>query len=189
MRLPAAVLAALLAAGCNSQQAGNGNGASANRVAAAGSPAAAQMRPGQWEMTMRVASVEMPGVAPEMQEQLRSQLPPPQVSRSCLSQEDAANPVANFQRQVTQNPAMSCTLNDSIFTGGTIRISMTCSAANGQAEQRVAMVGGFTDSTVQMAVSADSVATATPGAPPTAVRIQSTLTGRRLGECDGTETG
>jgi hypothetical protein len=189
MKLPAAAFVALLLAACNSQQPGNGNGTAANRSVAAGPSAAAQMRPGRWEMTMRVASVEMPSAAPEMQEQLRSQLPPPQVSRSCLSPEDAANPVTNFQRQVTQNPAMSCTLNDSIFAGGTIRISMTCSAANGQAEQRVAMVGGFTDSTVQMAVSADSVTTATPGATPTAVRIQSTLTGRRLGECDGTETG
>ena len=198
MKLPIAAVAALLLAGCNSQG-GAGNGAAATQPGANGvamatnapaTPAAPdRMRPGRWEMTVRVASVEMPGAPPEVQAQLRARpLPPAQVQASCVTPEEAANPVGSFQRELTQGQAnLACDVGERAFGGGRIRIALSCQTPDGQTQQRLAMVGSFTDSSVQAAISVDS---STPGADgqPQAVRAQSTFTGRRVGECTGTET-
>ena len=50
------------------------------------------------------------------------------------------------------------------------------------------MVGSFTETSIQAAVTAASSTPVGNGAMQS-VRIESTLTGRRVGECNGTETG
>jgi len=187
MKLPAAVATVLALAACNSQN-------SANRTAAgtsSGSQAsAAALQPGRWEMTMRVVSLELPDAPPEVAEQLRAQpLPPPQVTPNCVTPEEASDFVGHLRRQVVQNPqSQSCEIGDQQFGNGRIRISMTCRGQNGQPDQRLVMVGSFTETSLQAAVTA---ATSTPAANGAmqAARIESTLTGRRVGECNGTETG
>jgi predicted small secreted protein len=194
MKLPVVALAALLLAGCNSQTgAGNAagaNGAAMTATAATNAPAAPdRMLPGRWEITVRVASVEMPGASPEAQAQLRARpLPPAQVQANCVTPEEAVNPVASFQRELTKDqPNLACDIGERAFGGGRIRIALSCRTPDGQTEQRLAMVGSFTDSNVQAAISMDAT---TPGADgrPQAVCAQSTFTGRRVGECTGTET-
>lgn len=197
MKLPVAVIAVLLIAGCNSQNKA-GNAAAANQAAANGAAMAAstgapaapdRMSPGRWEMSVRVASVEMPGATPDMQAQLRARpLPPAQTQISCVTPEEAANPVASFQRELTQDqPNLACDVGESAFGGGRIRIALSCRSPDGQADQRLAMVGSFTASSVQLAVSIDA-STPDGNGQAQAIRAQSTLTGRRVGECNGTET-
>ncbi|HTU10844.1 MAG TPA: DUF3617 domain-containing protein [Allosphingosinicella sp.] len=194
MKLPAAALIALLATACNSQndaganQAAPGNSAVAPAPAPAAPATTATMRPGRWEMTMRVVSLDMPGASPELLAQLRAQpMPPAQTQASCMTPEEAADMVGNFRRQIVRDqPNLDCTISDQQFGGGRIRVGMSCRGLNGQPDQRLAMVGGFNDSSIQVAVSADS-STQTPNGMQ-AVRIESTLTGRRTGECNGTET-
>jgi hypothetical protein len=188
MKLPAAALTVLALAACNSQ-----NKADANRTAAGGSPAgtsggpASSLQPGRWEMTMRVVSLEVPNAAPETAEQLRAQpMPPPQMTPNCVTPQEASDFVGNFRRQLVQNNVTSCDLGDQQFGNGRIRISMTCRAQNGP-EQRLVMVGSFTETSIQAAVTAAS-SMPVNGAMQS-VRIESTLTGRRVGECNGTETG
>lgn len=190
MKLPAVLLLPFAIAACNSQNnAGNQAAGNASAAAPAAAPAGpATLRPGRWEMTMRVVSFDMPNAPPEMLAQLRAQpMPPPQTNASCMTPEEASDMVGNFRRQVLQNqPNLSCQIGDQQFGGGRIRISMNCTGRNGQPDQRLAMVGSFTDSNVQIAVSADSAAPVGDGTTQ-AVRIESTLTGRRVGECNGTE--
>ena len=189
MKLPAAALTVLALAACNSQ-----NKAEANRTAAGASSGGAQasaassLQPGRWEMTMRVVSLEVPNAAPEMAERLRAQpMPPPQMTPNCITPQEASDFVGNFRQQLLQNQVMSCDMGDQQFGNGRIRISMTCRAQNGP-EQRLAMVGSFTETSIQAAVTAASSMPVGNGAMQS-VLIESTLTGRRVGECNGTETG
>jgi hypothetical protein len=141
-------------------------------------------------MTTRFVSVDMPNAPPEVAERLRAQpLPQPQTQNNCMSQSEASDLVANFRRQIVQTqPNLSCDMGDQSFGGGQIRIAMNCRGLNGQPDQRMAMVGSYTDNSVQIAVSAATSAPVGDGTMQ-AVRIESTLTGRRVGECNGTETG
>ena len=188
MKLPVAALTVLALAACNSQDnAGANRMAAGNASASSGGPTT--LRPGRWEMTIRFVSVDMPNAPADMAERLRAQpLPAPQTQINCMSQSEASDLVANFRRQVIQNqPNLSCDIGDQRFGGGQIRIAMNCRGLNGQPDQRMAMVGRYTDSSVQIAVSA---ASSTPIGNGTmqAVRIDSTMIGRRVGECNGTET-
>ena len=190
MKLPAAVVTVLALAACNAQ-----NKADANRTAAAGAspdaPAAAasSLQPGRWEMTLRVVSLDLPNAAPEMAEQLRAQpMPPPQVTPNCITPQEASDFVGNLRQQLLQNQTMSCEIGDQQFANGRIRFSMTCRPQNGGPEQRLAMVGSFTGTSIQAAVTAATSMQAGNGTMQS-VRIDSTLTGRRVGECNGTETG
>jgi Protein of unknown function (DUF3617) len=197
MKLPVIAIAILLVAGCNkagpapgANQAGPAGQTATGGTAPPVAPAAVdRLQPGAWEMTMRVASIEMPNAPPEMLEQLRAQpLPPPQIQRSCITPDEASNPTENFRRQMAANQNLSCEMGDGTFGGGRIRIALNCRGANGQADQRMAMVGSFTATSMQVAVSADTTTPATGGMAPQAIRVQSTMTGRRVGECNGTET-
>ena len=190
MKLPAAVLTVFALAACNSQ-----NKAEANRTAAAGPSApgpaapASSLQPGRWEMTMRVVSLDMPNAPPEIAERLRAQpMPPPQMTPNCITPQEASDFVGNFRQQLLQNQTMSCEIGDQQFGNGQIRISMTCRGQNGQPDQRLAMVGSFTGTSIQAAVTAGSSMPVGNGTMQS-VRIESTLTGRRVGECNGTESG
>jgi len=189
MRLPAFLLLPFAIAACNSQNNAGSNQVAGNASSSATTPAGATtLRPGRWEMTMRVISLDMPNAPPEMLAQLRAQpMPPPQTTANCMTPEESADLAANFRRQILQNqPNLSCQVGDQQFGAGRIRLSMTCTGQNGQPDQRLAMVGSFTDSSIQVAVSADS-STPVGNGTAQAVRIESTLTGRRVGECNGTE--
>ncbi len=94
----------------------------------------------------------------------------------------------NIRRQIVQNqPNLSCETGDQRFDNGQVRLSLSCRGLNGRPDQRLAMVGSFTDSSIQAAISGATSTSAGDGTLQ-AVRVESTLTGRRVGECDGTET-
>lgn len=193
MKAPAAAFLALALAACNSQ----GGGAN-NQMAAAGTPppppaapaVATTLQPGRWEMTMRVVSLDMPNAPPEMVERLRAQpMPPPSVQANCVTPEEAADLAGNFRQELLRDqPNLSCQPGDQTFTNGQIRVAMNCRGMNGQPDTRLAVVGSFTAASVQAAVSADTSMPVGDGTSQ-AVRVESTLTGRRVGECNGTETG
>jgi hypothetical protein len=105
-----------------------------------------------------------------------------------MSPEQAADMGANIRRQVVQNqPNLSCEAGDQRFDSGRIRVSLNCRGLNGQPDQRLAMVGTFTESSMQTAITAASSMQAGDGSMQE-VRIESTLTGRRTGDCTGSET-
>jgi len=189
MKLPAVLVAAFAVAACNSQNDAGANRTAAGNGAASAAAPAAVMRPGRWEMTMRVLSLDLPNAAPELVQQLRAQpMPPPQVTANCLTPEEAADMGANIRRQIVQNQQnLACETGNQRFDGGQIRVSLDCRGRNGQPDQRLAMVGSYTDSNLQTAITAASSMQA-PDGTQQEVRIESTLTGRRVGECTGDET-
>jgi hypothetical protein len=177
MRLPLAVLLALAAAACNRQAGGN---------AAGGEPAAGiSMRAGMWETQMRIVSVDAPNAPPEIVDAVRANLPPaPPAQRSCMTPAETAAPAAAFRdRSTRENPGYDCTLGDSVFTDGRIRMTLNCRSATGQPELRQALVGTYAADRFQGAVTGETATPATDAMPSYQIRIASTLTGRRVGDC------
>ena len=185
MRLSLAALLILGSAACS------GQGGGANQTANGTAPAAAittPLRPGRWEMTMRVVSMELPDASPEIAARARGQqLPPMQIQYDCITPQEAADPIGGFRQQLIHDqPNLSCEPTTQQFGNGQIRIAMQCHGLNGAADQRMAVVGGFTTDSLQAAVS---TTTSTPiGGSMQLVQVENTMTGRRVGECNGTET-
>lgn len=185
MKLPAAAALVLAMAACNSQ------GGNANQAAAGGTPSAVAPTPlaaGRWEMTMRAVSLELPNAPPEISAQLRGQpLPAPQIQYDCVTPQEAADPMAGFRQQLIRDqPNLSCEPTEQQFSGGRIRIAMNCRGLNGQPDERLALVGSFTATSLQAAVS--TTTTAPVAGTMQRVQIENVMVGRRVGACDGTET-
>jgi Protein of unknown function (DUF3617) len=206
MRAAAAVAATaflLAACGGSTDKSGNngaqgkaGEAAGNSAVADAATPAAPpqiagpgpqSIQPGQWEMTQRLAEVDMPGAPPQVLAQIRArQNRPPQTSRTCISAEQAANPMGQFREMMTRGQrGATCQPTDTVFGGGVIRISVVCRGTGGGPSQgRFAMEGTFTGTTIQARVSIDAQGPAPGGRPGTqTMRMSTTLSGRRVGEC------
>lgn len=185
MKAPVASLLALAAAACG------GQGGGTNQAAAGSTPAAAVTTPlqaGRWEMTTRAVSIELPNASPEVAAQVRAQpLAAAQVQYDCVTPQEAANPVEGIRQELIHDqPNLSCAPTTQRFSDGRIQLVLDCRGLNGQADQRLAMVGSFTTTTLQAAIS---TTTTTPIAgSPQLVQVENTMTGRRVGECNGTET-
>lgn len=182
MRLALAALLALGAVACNKQAGGNGAGGNGTGSA---QPAAIAMQAGTWETQMRILSIEAPTAPAEIQDALRASIAAaPAAESSCLTPAEAANPSSAFRdRSARDNPGYSCELGEPLFSGGRIRLTLTCRSANGQPELRQAMVGTYSADQFQAAVTGETATPATDTMPSYPVRISSTLTGRRIGNC------
>jgi hypothetical protein len=178
MRPPRALLLALGAAACNGQAGGN-------RTSGGERPAELSMRAGMWETQMRILSVDAPGAPSEIQAALRGSISTaPVFERSCLTPAEAANPVGAFRdRSTRENTNFTCESGESVFTGGRIRMTLTCRSNNGQPDLRQAMVGTYAADRFQAAVTGETATPATEALQSYPVRISSTLTGRRIGDC------
>ncbi len=178
MKLPVAALLALGAAACNAQ------GPGGNRAAGA-APATISMRPGLWETTVRILSVEAPTAPAEIQTRLRGAVSAAPVSeRSCLSPADSADPAAAIRNiSARGQPGLTCETGEGVFANGRVRMTLNCTTTNGQPGQRSAMVGSYTAETMQIAVVGESATPATEAMQSFPIRVGSTLTGRRVGDC------
>ena len=176
MRPPAAGLLALGLAACNAQSGGTG---------ARTQPAEVSMQPGMWETTYRILSIDLPTAPPEIVEGLRAGISTaPVIERSCLTPAEAAAPGnAVRDRTMRRQPGYVCETGESLFAGGRIRMSLSCRSTTGQPDLRQAMVGSYGAETLQAAVSGASVLRAGDTGPAYPVRVESTLTGRRIGDC------
>ncbi|HYI48948.1 MAG TPA: DUF3617 domain-containing protein [Allosphingosinicella sp.] len=194
----AAAIAALLLAGCNSQEKG-GNGAAAGNGAnaagnaagpqagasnpaappAAGDPNAQSIQPGEWEMTSVMTSLEAPGAPPAAAQQMRGQLNQPQVRRQCITPDQAANVARNLMG--ADAASRGCQFTDTVFAGGVVRIAMSCQQPGG-GSMRMAVDGGFSATQMSMAMRMSMTAPPT-GSGPQSINMAGRMTGRRIGEC------
>jgi hypothetical protein len=195
----AAAIAALLLAGCNSQEKG-GNGAAARNGAnaagdaadaqtgasnpaappAAGDPNAQSIQPGEWEMTSVMTSLEAPGAPPAAAQQMRAQLNQPQIRRQCITPEEAANVARNLMG--ADAARQGCQFTDTVFAGGVVRIAMNCQRPGGGGSMRMAVEGGFSATQMNMAMRMSMTGPRT-GSGPQSINMAGRMTGRRIGEC------
>jgi hypothetical protein len=142
----------------------------------------ATMPAGQWEMKSKLTQLEVPPAIEQMMGPLRAQLNREQSNRTCITQDQASNPLRDLRTMMSRNqPGATCTTNDDTWANGVIRVRVTCRGTTGAPSQgSMSLEGTFTADTMQatMTVNADA-----PGAAGQSIRMTSTLSGRRLGEC------
>lgn len=185
MRISTAAIAALLVAACGSQG-GNENAAAgkAGAGAQAGGQGAGSLQPGQWEMTSRLESIEIPGAPPEVQAQMGGQRGRAQTDRTCITAAQASNPLRQLRESMAGPGGQNCQTSEDVFAGGVIRIRTTCRRPGGAVgSAQIAMEGTFTATTLaaRISVNAEGANVAGPGT--TAMRLTTNLSGRRIGDC------
>jgi hypothetical protein len=159
---------ALTLAAC-SGEAPEGRNMSVNEVAA--ELASIRIDPGLWESRSEVLDVTAPNLPREVQNRMKG---PPQVTRHCISEEQAARPDANFLATQRDN----CTYRDFAMREGRIEGSMICQGGDITGEARATMNGRYGPDRyeMRMRMEMDGPADAT-------MVIETRASGRRIGEC------
>lgn len=151
-------------------------------IAACSGGASTSIQPGQWEDTVAITNVEIPGAPPEMANQMGAVMRQSQTRSHCVTPEMAANPTQGMANPTGQ--AQGCTFQNQTFENGTINVSSTCPAPTGGGQVRTQLTGTYTATTLnaQLNVEGPTGAPAAAGAPQT-MRMTGTLTSRRTGDC------
>jgi hypothetical protein len=181
-----AALPLLLLAACN-QQSTQESAAKTGEVSltnAAPSEVAKQARaagpahfaPGEWETIVEVTDMEMPGMPPQMREQMTARLKATTKSvKTCMTAEQAAKPEASVLTGKTDG---NCTYQNYSMAGGRIDATLVCKSPQGQLTQ---VIGGtFTDTSFALASSMDA-----SGGPGGGMKMKARTTGKRIGDCKG----
>ena len=172
MRVSAAAIAALLVAACGSQG-GNNNAAAGSGPAAGQGPQSIQ--PGQWEMATQMSSIDIPGAPPEVVQQMRAQQGRTNTDRTCITPEQARNPLAQASRHDVR-PARAR------IAGGWRTPSPAASSASaraagsraaGQGTAELSVEGSFTATTLDASLSVNATGPNMSGRPVPAMRATS----------------
>jgi hypothetical protein len=143
-------------------------------VAAACSGQPSTLQPGNWEMTTKITSVELPGVAgPAAQQMQRAMANRTDTQTVCITPQQAANPMGGMMSGQGQE---GCQISDQTFAGGVMRASATCPGPGG-GQMRMSWEGTYTATTMQA-----NLRTETTGGPQN-MRMAATMNSRRTGDC------
>jgi hypothetical protein len=142
-----------------------------------------QIQPGMWETTTRMTEIEVPGMPPEIAQQMKAQMQnQSQTQSQCITPEQAANPAGNVLNQGSD--AQGCNFSDSTFAGGRINVRGTCPGPGGQGSATMSWEGSYTATTMEGRIRAEVQAPAGAAATgPQTIRMSGTLSARRTGEC------
>jgi hypothetical protein len=148
------LVAAVVLAACGSSADQDGDGAISNQEAAAAMESAIQPKPGQYRTSVEVVEFEIPGVAPEMRDQMRAMMTGQgqQTNTFCLTPEEAAK---NGPQEMVKNMAdANCSFQKFDVSGGNIKAEMQCSG-DGGGVSKVSMDGKMTESSSDMTMTMD----------------------------------
>lgn len=167
----------LLIAACSSQDDTiTAENESAESVAEKVAKADVRPRAGRWEMEMTLEKVEIPGMPAEMQDMMKAQMGKVQTASSCLTEEEANKPDADF----FQPGGSGCTYETFSMGGGKIDAVMNCE--QGGQKQKMTMNGTYGEEAYTMNVSADGEV-----APGREMSMAMKIASKRVGECTGDE--
>lgn len=134
------------------------------------------MQPGEWDMTTEMTDIEVPGMPPEMQAQMRAQLANQAQTRStCITEEEAGEPMQSMFAD--SEMAGNCDFGDSSYEGGVIAINATCEGPDGQGTAEMTIEGSYTATTLEADLSVSL-----SGGPMDAV-MSGEMRGERTGDC------
>ena len=169
----------LLLAACSSQDDTiTAENESAESVAEKVAKADIRPKAGRWEMEMQLEKMEIPGMPAEVQEAMKGQMGKVQTAATCLTEEEASKPEADFFKP----GGSGCTYEKFTMGGGTIDAVMNCE--QGGQKQKMTLNGTYSEDAYAMNVTADGEVA--PGKPMSmAMRVAS----KRVGDCTGDEQG
>jgi hypothetical protein len=135
--------------------------------------AAAQVTPGQWETTVTIKSMDMPGAPPQVAQMMKSRMAGGKPTRTsyCVTPEQAAK---GPQEMLKQNP--SCRFTKFSMAGGKIATEMTCKQDGGTMTAKSS--GSYT-------AKAFNVNSNVAMSGQMSMRMASSNVGRWLGPCKG----
>lgn len=134
-----------------------------------------QMQAGEWEMTTTMSELTAPDMPEAMQEQMQASLGEAQTRTECITEEEAANPLAQI---MDGSAGDDCEFDNQTFEGGVINISGTCEVP-GSAEATVSIEGTYTATEMNAEIAMDM----TMG-PMGQVTMSGTMAGERTGDCE-----
>jgi hypothetical protein len=171
--LPIVALALSACGDTNSVEAKNESVASvAGKVAAS----EVKPRPGRWQGTFKLESMEMTGMPPQAREAMKKSMGAEQTYFTCLTPEQAMKPDASF----FQKSAPGCVYNHFSMAGGKLDAKMTCPAGNGPTEMTMAGTYGETDYDLKITGKGELQKGM-------AMNMSLAIAMHRVGECNGTE--
>ncbi len=133
--------------------------------------AQAQITPGQWETTVTIKSLDMPGAPPQVQQMMKSRMASSGSNKTsyCITPEQAAKGPQDLMKQ---NP--SCKFTKFQMKGGVIATEMTCTQNGGTMTAR--SNGNYTANS--FSATATAVMTGQMS-----MKVTSSTVGRRIGPC------
>ena len=136
---------------------------------ACSTPALAQMQPGEWQVTEKFTSVDMPGAPPWMADAVKQ----PQVHKRCVTPEEAhSGPLG----MMNDGPP-GCKITRQNLSDGKLDAVIVCDGPHGIA-LTATITGSFSPTRVDMNTNA---AIESPGAPPLKTTMESAA--ERIGDC------
>lgn len=151
----------------------------ANKVRAANAGSAMIVRPGQWESSVELESIEIPGMPPDAVAQMKKTMARVATGhKSCLTPEQAKKPEEDFFAGKNSN----CRYDKFSMDDGKMTGTMRCSSPQG-GTQLIQFDGTYAPEEYQMRM-ASTVEGASPGG---AMKMVMRMTSKRTGECDGSE--
>jgi type 1 fimbria pilin len=169
------VAAVALLAGCSSNEAdadGDGN-ISADEVAKVMNEVT--LEPGEWENTVEIVDVKIEGLPEGAPANMMDSLKTTTVSKTCITEEQAKNPGAEF---FSAQKEFDCEVKKFNMSGGAIDSEMSCTNMNqGAGQMTMAMTGQYGPSSYDMTLSMDG------GAAGVNMKITAKNSGKRIGAC------
>ena len=173
-KLVISVAAVALLAGCSSNEAdadGDGN-ISADEVAKVMNEVT--LEPGEWENTVEIVDVKVEGLPEGAPANMMDSLKTTTVSKTCITEEQAKNPGAEFFAAQEQT---DCKIKKFDMSGGAINSEMSCSNVGAPGEMNMVMTGQYGPSSYDMTMKMDG------GAGGMKMNITAKNNGKRIGAC------
>jgi hypothetical protein len=152
----------------------------ADKVRAANEGSAMIVKPGQWESSVTLDSIEVPGMPPEAVAQMKKTMARVATGhKSCLTPEQAKKPKEDFFAGANSN----CRYDKFSMDDGKMTGTMRCTNPQGGGTQLIQFDGTYAPEEYQMRM-ASTVEGASPGG---AMKMVMRMASKRTGECDGSE--
>ena len=169
-------LASLALAACGSGGGVEAKNESPESVARKVAASDVKPRPGRWQGSFKLESMDMPGMPPQARAQMNKSMGAEQTYFTCLTPEQAAKPDASF----FQKSAPGCVYNNFSMAGGKLDAQMTCPAGRGPTQMTMSGTYGEDDYSLKI-VGKGELQKGMPMTMSIAVAMH------RVGECNGTE--
>ena len=179
MRSSALVLclaAGIALSACGSDKGVDAKGETPEAVAAKVAASGMMPRPGRWQASFKLESVDMPGMPAGAREQVGKAMGAAQTYFTCLTPQQAAKPDASF----FQKSAPGCTYERFTMADGKIDALMVCPPGSGPT--RMEMTGSVGEDLYDVKIKGSAEM-----AKGMTMNLGMSVTSRRVGECDGTE--
>jgi hypothetical protein len=138
------------------------------------------VRPGRWESSVELESIDIPGLPEAAVAQMKKTMARVATGhKTCLTREQAMKPKEDFFAGASSN----CRYDKFVMDDGKMTGTMRCTNPQGGGGQLIDFDGTYSPESYEMRM-ASAVEGASPGGP---MKMVMHVTSKRTGECDGSE--